>query len=77
VEPVGIVTPRAHVIRVASLVYTQKGSDTLGNPEKSSDSRAVSSRDSSDGELNVNSVSADGKELSLQAIASNAARYCP
>jgi hypothetical protein len=76
VEPVGLGTPGAYVARVASRIYTQREIGTLGDLGERSDKKTRSSRDKSDGELNVNSVSADGRELSLHASAGNAARYC-
>jgi hypothetical protein len=75
VEPVGIGTPGAYVARVASRVYTQE-LDTLGDLEERSERKTGTRRDKYNGEVNVNNVSIDGKELSLQARISNAARYC-
>ena len=76
VEPVGRGTPGAYVAPVASRVYTQEELVTFGDLEERSERKIGNSRDKSNGEVNVNSVSADGKELSLQASASSASRYC-
>jgi len=76
VEPVGLGTPGAYVARVPSRVYAQEELGTLSDLGEWSDRRTSSSRDKSKGELKVNSVSADGKGLSLQASAGNTTRYC-
>jgi hypothetical protein len=75
VEPVGIGKPGAYVARVASRVYTQEELVTLGDLEGRSERKTCTRREKYNGEVNANDVSIDGKELSLQASASNAARY--
>ena len=62
--------------RVGSRVYIQEELDTLGDLEERSERKAGTSGDKYEGEVNTNYVSRDGKELSLQASTSNAARYC-
>ena len=73
-EPVGLGTPGSYVARVASRVYAQEERGTLSDQGERSDGKT--SRYKSDEELEVNSVSASGKGLSLQASVCNAARYC-
>jgi hypothetical protein len=63
------------VARVESRVCTQE-LDTLGDLEERSDRKTGTSRDKYVGEVNANDVRGDGKDLSLQASTSNAARYC-
>ena len=62
--------------RVASRVYAQEKLGTLSDLGEGSDGKTRSSRNKSDEELRVNSVSAGGKGLSLQASVCNAASYC-
>ena len=76
VEPVGIGTPGVYVARVASCVYTQEELDTLGDLKERSERKTGTSRDKGEGEVNADEVSRDGKEMLLQANASNATRYC-
>ena len=75
VEPVGIGTPGAYVALFANRVYTLEELDTLGDLEERSERKTDTSRDKSEGEVNADEVSRDGKELSLQVSASDAARY--
>jgi len=76
VEHFGIGTPGAYVARVASGVYTREELDALGDLEERLERKSGSSRDNGDVEAYANDISRDGKELSLQASASNAARFC-
>ena len=75
VEPAGIGTPGAYVARVASRVYTQEEIHRLGDLRGRLESKSGTCGVKSE-ELNANGVSRVGKELSLQASESNAARYC-
>ena len=75
VEPVGIGTPGAYVARVSSRVYTREEIDGLRNLEERSESKS-GTRGVKSEEVNANGVSSVGKELSLQASKSNAARHC-
>jgi len=76
VKPKGIGMPGAHTARVGSRVYTQEELDTLGNLEERSEGKIGTSRHKGEGEVNADEVSRDGKEMLLQANASNTARYC-
>jgi len=75
VEPAGIGMPGAYMARVASQVYTREEIDGLCDLEERSEGKSGTSGDRSE-EVNANGVSRVGKELSLQASKSNAARYC-
>jgi len=76
VEPVGMGTPGAYVARVASGVYTRKELDALGDLEGRLERNSGSSRDNDDVEAYANDIRGYGKELSLQASASNAVMFC-
>jgi hypothetical protein len=52
------------------------GVDPLGELEERLERKTGTSRDNDEAEVNANNVSSSGKELSLQASASNAARFC-
>jgi len=74
VDPIGIGTPGAYVARVASPVYTREEMGGLSDIEETSESKSGTCGVKSV-EVNANGVSSVGKELSLQASKSNAARY--
>jgi len=76
VEPVGMGTPGAYVARVASGVYTREELDALGDLEGRSERNPGSSRDNDGVKVYANDIGEYGKELSLQASASNALRFC-
>jgi hypothetical protein len=76
VEPVGIGTPGAYVARVASGVYTREELDALGDLEGRSERNSGCSRYDDDVEAYAKDSRGYGKELSLQASASNAVRFC-
>ena len=67
VDPVGIGTQRAYVARVASRVYTQE-LDTLGDLEERSERETCTSRDKSEGEVNFDEVSRDGKNCNYRPL---------
>ena len=74
-KPTGIGTLGVYVARVASQLYTREGIDGLSNLGERSKSKSGTCGVKSE-EVNANGVSRIGKELSLQASKSNAARYC-
>jgi hypothetical protein len=76
VETVGIGTPEAYVARVANGLYTREELDAVGDLERRSERKSGSSRDNDDVEAYANDIRRYGKELSLQASASNAVRFC-
>ena len=75
VEPFGIGTPGVYVAQVVSGVYTREELDALGDLEERLERKSGSSRDNDDVETYANDIRRYGKELSLQASASNAVRF--